>query len=527
MKKIILGILLSTIFVSSALAFEVKIVPIDWVNGKTVTENTAAPVLDRRDIFNFLLELPNSNVRTSFQYIDLKFSDIKKGSKDYALLQKMVYLNYVENKKGNVQLDTQVNALAFYTFVEKSFWKNILSRKERTSNILKSRYANTLDRDKARVNLTDTPQGGSGTTLRDPVDGADIALKKAIFNDVYDTLVLGHYDFDKLDHKAMLDAAIEGLAKWTWDKHTVFFPPIKSKSFSDTLSGQFEGIGAYVDMKESGIIYIISPIPGSPAEKAGLKAWDVIEKVWDNTVSKDNSLQEVISWIKWPAGTKVDLVIKRGAEELTISVVREKIIVKEVEWEMKGGETYYVKMKTFGDSISDEFTKTMSIIKNNGSVNKIIFDLRNNPGGYLDQVNEILGNFVPAGKPVSIVKYRDNTEINDSNGTQLLNFWNYKIIVLQNGWTASASEIFIGTLKDYFPNTIIVWEKSYGKWSVQTVRGYNDGSLLKYTVAKWFTGKTSTGIDGIGIKPDVEIPFDDAQFKELGKDNQLDKALQL
>ena len=525
MKRIVLIISLFWLLYCPAYALEVKILPIDPANAHTLEENKAAKVIVRREVFSFLLELPSSIVRNSFEFIDLKYTNIKKDTPDYKLLQKMVYLNYVENKTGKISLDAKMNAYSFYKYIESVAGVNFLLDTDSTVKKLKKRYANAYDIEKVR-NFIVADQTVD-VEFSNPYESADISIKKWIFEDVYNTLTTQHFDQEGLDHKEMMYSAIEWLAKWTNDKHTVYFPPVKSKSFTDSLTWEFEWIWAYVDMREPGVVFVISPIPDSPAEKAGIKSWDIILKVWDNDVTEENSLQEVISWIKWPAGTDIELTIQREDRELKITVTRQKIVLKEVEYEMKGGETYYIKIKNFWATVSEEFTKSLEIIKGNWNVKKIIFDLRNNPGGYLDQVNEMLSNFVPAGEPVSVIKYINKTIHNDSTWIQSLDFWNYELVVLQNTGTASASEIFIGTLKDYFPKTIIVWEKSYWKWSVQTMKWYSDTSILKYTIAKWYTGKTLTGIDGIWIKPDIELKFDDTMYSELKKDNQLIKALDL
>ena len=136
----------------------------------------------------------------------------------------------------------------------------------------------------------------------------------------------------------------------------------------------------------------------------------------------------------------------------------------------------------------------------------------------------MLSYFVEEWKPTAIVKYTKWEQQYNSKGYDLLDFSNYKIVILQNSWTASASEILIWTLQDYMDNITVIWENSYGKGSVQTIRGYKDGSTLKYTIAKWFTWKTQTGIDGIWITPDIELEFDIEKFKKDWSDNQLDAA---
>ena len=137
----------------------------------------------------------------------------------------------------------------------------------------------------------------------------------------------------------------------------------------------------------------------------------------------------------------------------------------------------------------------------------------------------MLSYFVPKWEKTAIVKYHDSEKNYLSKWYELIDFKKYKIVILQNSWTASASEILIWTLKDYYPNIKLIWENTYWKWSVQVMKNYTDWSLLKYTIAKWFTGWSETWIDWIGIKPTIELEFDLENYKKNWYDNQLDKAI--
>lgn len=521
MKKIFLGCILAIFSVFPAQALEVKIIPIDYVNGKTLEENESASLLTRRDLFELLSELTSWELRESYRYIQLQFKNSQKiESTDYELLQKMVYLTIIDNGTGGVYLDKPIRAASFYNYVEDILGEQILPENPKVEKVLNSRFANELDVDKIREFLLKWEDVESS-------EGSEISQKKNIFNDVYNTLTDYHYDLESLDKQKMIYSAIQGLAEGTGDKFTVYFPPVESKSFQDSLAWEIEGIGAYVDFLEPWVLYIKSPIPWSPAEKAGLKSDDIIVKVWDKLITQDNSLAEVVSWIKWKAGTQVELEVKRDGKTMHFSVTREKIIIKDIESKLVDYDTLLISLKNFWDHASQEFTDALTwSLNTNAQIDTLIFDLRNNPGGYLNVVNDMLWHFVPKWEVVSQIRYRDYIINNKSKGKTDVDFTRYKIVILQNQATASASEIFIWTIKDYFPNAIIVWEKSYGKGSVQTVRGYNDGSSLKYTVAKWFTGKTNTGIDGVWIEPDIILPFDIEAFKKDGSDNQLKKALE-
>jgi carboxyl-terminal processing protease len=164
-------------------------------------------------------------------------------------------------------------------------------------------------------------------------------------------------------------------------------------------------------------------------------------------------------------------------------------------------------------------------LKSKSNMKKLIIDLRNNWGWYLNEVTKMLSYIVPKWENTAVIKYLWYDESITSAGYDLINLNNYKVIVLQNSWTASASEIMIWTMNDYFKDLVTIWENTFGKGSVQTIREYNDGSSLKYTIAKWFTGWTQTWIDGVWIAPDVELELDIESYQKDWTDNQLQKAI--
>lgn len=282
----------------------------------------------------------------------------------------------------------------------------------------------------------------------------------------------------------------------------MYFPPTESKNFEDALAGEFEGIGAYVDMEIPGVLKIVSPFSGSPAERAGLKSGDIIKMVDGFSIDEKISLSDAVGKIKGPAGTTVQLKINRNGTLMEIPVKREKITIDYVSYRKLESGIPYLQITTFGEGTLTSFAKAADWISKNGTdTDKLIIDLRNNPGGSMEEVAAILSYFVPKGESVVKIRYRDTKSSVESSGVEKpLSL--RKIAILINGGSASASEIMAGTIKDYFPKTLIVGEKSYGKGSVQSFVPYSDGSSLKYTIARWFTGKTEIGIDGVGIIPD-------------------------
>ncbi len=467
----------------------------------------------------FFGQMYKNKIPESYKYIDLQFTWIEKSSKIYSSLQKLVFVDIINNNSIRLNLDKKINAFAFYRFAEKNYKVNLIKDWE----INKLKWRNAIFQDfeniKNRLQITKSDFSLNKKWIK-------LNTKKEIFADVYKTLLRWHYNRDNLDKNKMIEEAIKGLAKWTWDKFTTFFPAIDNKKFNEALTWEYEWIWSYVDMESPGVLKIVSPMPGSPSEKAWLKWGDIVTHVDEKKITEKNWLSEVVSWIKGPAWTKVVLTIKRWDEILILEVIRARIILTEIESKKLNPTTLYIKMKFFWPKISSEFRKSLEILKTDKNINKIIFDLRWNWWWYLDEVSSILSHFVPKWEATAIVKYHNSQTKYRSKGYNDIDFSKYKLVVLQNSWTASASEIFIWTLKDYFPKTTVIWEQSHWKGSVQTIKSYKDWSSLKYTVATWYTWKTKTWINKIWITPDIVMEME-KYWVEKSKDIQLQKALKL
>lgn len=309
------------------------------------------------------------------------------------------------------------------------------------------------------------------------------------------------------------------------DIHTEYFPPVEAQQFSDQLNGSFEGIGGYLELASPGEIIITSVIKDAPAAKAGLMANDHILKVDDYTITKKDSLDFIISKIKGPSGTTVKLTIDRAGSTMVIPVVRAKITISMIDYKFTRNNPV-MTIHSFGWGIANTW---MELLKKNASqiqnAGKLIIDLRDNPGGSLQEVAEMLSDFVPRDQPVVVTRSRYDEEHVVSAGRKIVDFSKIHIVILINGATASSSEIMAGTIKDYFPkNTTIIGERSYGKGSVQYLQTFDDNSSFKMTIAHRYTGKTKQAIDGVGITPDIEVILDALQFKQ-GYDNQMEKAI--
>lgn len=485
--------------------------------------------VSRAEVFNFFAESVSDAIPDSYQYIHLNYSDIDPQDSNYEVLQKLVYIDLISNNSQNLYLEKKLPAYVTYSLAAKLFSTDISYFTTQSAKDLK--WRNTLQKD--LTDLSDIMTGKSkvipaSSDLNELTETSNKAqFKKQVFIDVYDTLIEEHYDKEEFGEEQIIDAAIQGLTHGTKDKHTVYFPPIESQNFSQALSGEYEWIGAYVDMPRPGVFEILSPISGSPSQAAGLKGWDRVTHIDGKAITAEHWLDEVVSWIKWPAGSSVVLTILRDGVSQDISVTRAKIVIKDIEYTKLNSATAYIEMKSFGEHSAEEFEDILEEIASDVNVKKIIFDLRNNGGGYLNQVSNMLSHFIEKWEPVAVVKNLDYNQYLNSRWYATLDLSKYNVVFLQNSGTASASEILIGTIKDYYPDTQILWEQSYGKWSVQTTKQYKDGSILKYTIARWYTGKTQTGIDGVWITPDIELLFDIERFNKNKYDNQLEAAKKL
>ncbi len=471
------------------------------------------------DMFIFFWKLYDSKIPETYKFINLNIKWVDKWTELYDNLQKLVYVDIIKNSDIELNKYKVINAYSFYVFAEKNYDINFIN--DADIKELKSRNAIFKDFERITNKLTINKN-----TFELDVESNSIKQDKEIFKNVYNTLTKNHYSRDTIDRKKMITEATKALADATGDKYTVYFPPVDNKNFNEALTWEYQGIWAYVDMEKPWEFKIVTPIPWSPAEKSWLKGWDLVLKVDWVEIKENHSVTEVVSWIKWPAWTEVVLTIKRLDKIFDVKVIRDTIIIKEIESKKINNNTLYIQMKFFWPRISEEFTQSLEILKTDKNIKKIIFDLRSNWGWYLWEVSNILWHFVPKWEATAKVKYYSSTQNYFSRWYDDIDFSKYKLVVLENWWTASASEIFIWTLKDYFPDTTIIWEQSYWKWSVQTIRSFSDGSSLKYTIAKWYTWKNEIWIDWVWITPDILIKME-KYWVDKKDDAQLQKAIKL
>ncbi len=353
------------------------------------------------------------------------------------------------------------------------------------------------------------------------IDGIDFSLLKK----VWDQVSVNYVDPAKIDKIKLTYGAASGMVNAIGDPYTEFFNPDEAKKLQEDISGSFEGIGIQIGVKDS-LIKIIAPIKGTPAEKAGLRAGDTILAV-DNKPTADLSVDKVVSMIRGPKATKVTLTISRKGEKSAqdIEITRDVIKVPSLSWEIKttpdGKKIAYFTLYQFSDTIYQDFKKAAYDILNSDA-SGIVLDLRNNPGGLVNQATDIAGWFLDKGQLILTEQDRDGSKIEyKSQGPS--SFTTYPLVVLINEGSASASEILAGALRDD-RSIAMVGETSFGKGTVQKISDLDDGSSLKVTVAKWFT-PSGERIQDTGIKPTIEVKMTSDDY-DKNLDPQLDRALE-
>ncbi|MCF7905848.1 S41 family peptidase [Candidatus Gracilibacteria bacterium] len=334
-------------------------------------------------------------------------------------------------------------------------------------------------------------------------------------------------DLTEEKKREMVNAGIAAMVRKMGDKYSSYIEPANAQDFQDELNGQYEGIGAYVEMNAKEEFMITSPITGSPAEKAGVMPGDIVTQVDGYDISGE-SVTDIIHRIKGPAGTQVTLTISRGEESLEITITRGEIEVPSItlKWER---DIPVIGLHKFTKETKDDLEKILieEVLPKNPR--GMVFDLRNNPGGFLTSAVEVGELFLKEGDVIFSVDYSDRTQDFKSSQKGLL-YGRRNIVFLQNKGSASASEILTGMVQDYNIGPII-GETSVGKGTVQNVSPMSNGATLKLTIAKWLTPKSRWIQSGEkeedhGVKPDIEVVSPTPKQKQEGVDPQLDVAVQ-
>lgn len=405
------------------------------------------------------------------------------------------------------------SAFAFGLFVGKTTEakKQILSATKRTE------AAATVDAQK------DTAVLGNAQLINvDRFKNPNTKVDFSQFWDVWDRVKERYVKKGEVKDINLFYGAISGVVASLGDPYSVYFPPKAAEDFTKSFSGEFEGIGAEIATKNNQLV-VVAPLPGTPAERAGLKSGDKILAI-DKKITDGMDATIAVELIRGPAGSTTTLTITRDGlgKAQDIVIKREKINVPAVRVSWPTSSVMVARVMQFNDGTTPEFDKAIKEFKaKNGKA--FILDLRGNPGGYLDSAVAMASEWLTSGNKVVSEKFSTGEEnVHEASGVPRLK--GVKTAVLVNVGSASASEIVAGALQDTKAATVI-GEKTFGKGSVQDFESFPDGSALKITVAEWFT-PNEHNINEKGITPNIEVK-ENYQKEAVGEDVMISKALEI
>lgn len=368
--------------------------------------------------------------------------------------------------------------------------------------------------------LSFAPQNSAGSPgAASSLRGVDLEpLFKA--SDLLDENFIPATTTDPLTNEDKLWGAIQGLTQAYGDEYTVFLPPIEKEVFESEISGNFEGVGMEIDVR-NGVLTVVSPLKGTPAYRAGIESGDLILQI-DGEDTRGLSVGAAVQKIRGPKGSTVVFHISRnGAAPFDIPVVRDTIDLPTVETTLRDDGVFVIQLFTFNAAAPQKIRDAIREFADSGT-DKLIVDLRGNPGGFLEVAVDFASWFLPVGKSIVIQDYggEQPDTVYRSRGYDVFTD-RLKLAILIDEGSASASEIFAGALRAHGKGTLI-GAKSFGKGSVQETFPITDDTLLKVTVARWLT-PDKTSISHEGIVPDIEVPLTD-EDRKAGKDPQLERA---
>jgi len=374
-----------------------------------------------------------------------------------------------------------------------------------------------------QVNVGDDNLGFTESVFQgEPIDApSDVAKELKIIWETWAILTKDHVDRAELDPKIMSETAIRGMLMALGDPHTNYVPPEAfAIDSNDIFQGEFEGIGAHVSMNRNGVLIIVAPIQGSPAEKAGIRPGDQILAV-DGTSLEGYTVLQAVSLIRGPKGSTVKLLIKHlGAlDPIEIEIVRGTIpLVSVLVRSLPEDPVAHLRITNFHDNTASELTSALDKAIANGA-DGLILDVRDNPGGTLQSVIDITSRFLDKNMLIAY-QVDASQKRTDWNVKEDGEYSNIPMVVLSNSFSASASEVLIGALQDN-NRAKIIGDVSFGKGSVNMLRPLSNGGGIFVTTSRWFT-PSGKMIQGVGIKPDIEITSTDPTDADI---LQLEAAL--
>lgn len=343
------------------------------------------------------------------------------------------------------------------------------------------------------------------------------------FVDTYNDIVNNYYD--KVNKEELIDAGIKGMINYLDDPYATYFDGTSSTNFNQTLEGNYEGVGIEVTL-DNNKVKITKVFADTPAKKAGIKVGDYITKVNGESV-EGKSLSDVVSLIKNAKNKEVEITITRDNQEKAMKVTRTTVDMPYTSskvYEENGKKIGYLKIEMFSNNITKQVKKELESLKKK-NIDKLVIDVRDNPGGYLTQVTEILSLFMTKKDVIYQLQTKNNKE--KVYGTSSKATYSYPVVVLINENSASASEILASAFKETY-NAEIVGVNSYGKGTVQKTGDLNNGDTIKYTVQKWLTPK-GKWINEKGVTPtkEVKLELKENEILTEDNDNQLKAAIEL
>ena len=329
--------------------------------------------------------------------------------------------------------------------------------------------------------------------------------------------VIHNYYLEDVDQNSLTEGLYKGLFAGIGDPYSVYYTKEEYQELMQATSGKYYGIGALVSQDaKTGVISISKVFKDAPADKAGMRAEDVIYKVDDNSI-EGKEVDKVVAMMKGEKGTQVKVTVYRASEKKyrDLTIIRDEVKVPTVESKMLDKNIGYIQITEFDEVTGEQFTKAVNQLKKQG-MKKVVFDVRDNPGGSYATVCDILDEILPAGTLVYTKDKYGKEEKQESEPDCL----NMPMVVLQNENSASASEIFAGSIQDFKAGKII-GTQSFGKGIVQQIMPLGDGSAIKLTIEKYYT-PSGKNIHGKGITPDIQVE----QGENEKKDVQLEKAME-
>lgn len=403
--------------------------------------------------------------------------------------------------------------------MNKSYWTGFLSGIACTLLCLiigLNAYHIVLNQSNNRIaDEVDMGDNEEGKPLKTKISTAEVVTKVNLLQNYIDTYYLKEVDGEKLE-----DGIFKGIVWGLADPYSVYYTKEEYNTLQESTSGVYCGIGARVSQDmETGIITIVEPFENSPAEKAGILPGDIIYKVEDEDIS-GKDVSEVVAKMKGKEGTKVSITLIRGKKEVVAEVTRREVENPTVKYEMLEGNVGYIKVSEFDEVTAEQFRTALKDLESKGEKGLII-DLRNNGGGRLTAVVDMLDRMLPEGIIVTTKETTGDGETYTSSNEEK---FDKPLAVLINGHSASASEVFAGAIQDYGIGKL-VGTTSFGKGIVQTIFGLEDGTAVKLTTAEYFTPK-GRNIHGTGLEPEIKVELDKDLMKKVVIDKKDDNQLQ-